>query len=297
MKVLCNLLKIYFSYVILKQRGDMVKNFICLLMIMALLLAGCSDKDKVESSSQASAVPDSKVADTASENTTPSPSPAPTPTPIPIPEKVYVLATSSDGTYSVCDNGGYKTDYFILNNTTGEKTQLMRNWGNAEIEFISDTQFSFVLDDYCIYNVDGSFEYRLSDYFDIGITAAGEDIHLLKVHHMSDGKILVVYYDANERITPPAAYNVGSENQPYMYRICVLSQNGTVEKTINTGKHVESVIGTHTALHMEQTDETNLIFYSEYPFDDIDTERSFELFVNLSTGNTKFVDYRPAYTG
>ena len=290
MKVLCNLLKIYFSYVILKQRGDMVKKFICLLMIMALLLAGCSNNDKVESNSQASAVPDSKVTDTASKNTTPSPSPVPTPTPIP--EKVYVLATSPDGTYSVCDNGGYKTDYFIVNNTTGEKTRLMRNWSSAEIEFISDTQFSFELNDYCIYNVDGSLEYRLSDYFPVGETDDGKDIVLFRIYHKDDGSKLILFTDRNEIVKPEKMYAHGSAVEPHLYEIAVLSADNTIEKIINTQKHVESSKSLYVAPQMELTDENTLYLYTHF-WDGEKDAIGFAITVNLLTGDSKIVDYRP----
>lgn len=214
-----------------------------------------------------------------------------------VPDVQYLtVASSPDGLYSVCrsETDGYLSGYCILDSQTGQTVSLGEFFSSADIKFISDDSFSLTENDYLVFDTDGNMLYRLSDHFPLGILEDGRDIRLYSVYHRKDGGLLVLYYDGNERIPPEAEFNTGSANQPYLYRICAVSADGKIEKTINTGKHVETNKHYGVSVYMEETDENSVVLYSEYCSGDT-LARGFEIHVNLLNGECRISDLRPPY--
>ena len=286
MKVLCNLLKINFRYGILKQRGDSVRRLMCLFM-MTICLVSCGLNSGSDSTSQNSSVVQNSQLAVSSENITSSSEI------ITEPEIEYrTVRTSPNGEHSVCCiYDGYEGDYFIKNNTTGKMVEIGRFW-STDIEFISNTQFLFGYGYWCIYNTDGSIGYNLSDYFPTGLTEDGKDILIFSVHGSDDGRKFILFTDMNEIVQPEKFVNSGTFNDPHIYSVAVMSAENVIEKTINTGKHVETYKSLYTAPIMELVDDNTLYMYTLY-WDGEKDVIGYEITINLSTGDCKIVDYRP----
>ncbi len=204
-----------------------------------------------------------------------------------------VVAISPDGKYSVCysERDAYAYAYSILNNSTKEYLDI-GTYFYPEIEFISQDKFTLISEDYCIFNVNGEAEYRLSDYFPIGQTDDGRDIILLDVLKLENGDLLIEFFDRNETVRPEKEYNSGTLNEPHIYYIGVLSADNQIEKIINTGKNVESSKSLYVSPVMEMYDENTLVLYIDY-WGDENIPRAFEIYVNVLTGECKTIDYRP----
>ena len=286
--ILSSLLKNIRRCVIVIPRGDGVKKLIYLFLVSVFIFVSCG----TYSNSNMNSVPQSSSRTVVFSSQPVSSEPAPSSSEVFEPEiQYYTKRTSSDGKYSVCTTGGYEKDYYIKNNESGEMIEIGRFWG-TDVSFISDTQFLLGYGIWSVYDIDGQCVYQLSDYFPMGLTEDGKDIIVFSVYCRDDGSKLILFTDRNEIVKPEKTVNSGTFNEPHLYSIAVMSSENVIEKIINTGKHVESSKSLYTAPTMKLSDDNTLYMYTEY-WSDENIPIGYEITVNLSTGESNIVDYRP----